>query len=59
MNAGMMMTKTKKKKKLVCGGCGTTNNVRETLDPYIREIGKRDVEVSLCDKCYRERVWDI
>lgn len=44
---------------VVCADCGTKENVKETFCPYSEEINNRKVEVSLCDKCYRERMWDI
>ena len=49
----------KKNKKLICQDCGTDNNVRETTCPYAEEISNREVQIIVCDDCYRERVWDI
>ena len=44
---------------LICESCGTEKNVKETLNPYALEISGREVEVRLCDHCYREYVMDI
>lgn len=43
----------------VCECCGTAENVRADLDPYLLEIyGERNI-VALCAHCHRERLWDI
>ena len=44
---------------LICFDCGTKEKVRETTCPFASEINNEEIEVDLCDACYRERMWDI
>lgn len=44
---------------LVCQDCGTKEKVTKTTCPYAYEIYGEEVEIVVCDECYRERWWDI
>lgn len=49
--------------ELYCDDCGVSQtkneSVRETTCPFAEEISGREVQVTLCDDCYKERLWDI
>ena len=51
--------KKNKDKKLVCQDCGTEKNVQETVCPFAQEMSGTEVQIIVCNNCYRERVWDI
>lgn len=43
-----------------CEDCGENKpDVEEVLDPYERDVKRREVWVKLCDDCYREKERDI
>ncbi len=45
---------------LKCDDCGaTTPDVKETTCPYNAEINEKTVEITVCGKCYQERLYDI
>ena len=45
--------------EIKCEDCGTTKNVRETICPYQEDVNDIIKEITICDKCYIERVYDI
>lgn len=49
---------------LTCEDCGiyasdTEDEVKNTTCPYAEEIHGRQVPITVCDSCYRERSYDI
>lgn len=53
-------TKFPEKKSLTCDDCGAmTPDVEETTCPYNSEINEKEVEITVCEKCYQERLYDI
>lgn len=56
---GSRMKKKVEPEVLVCDDCGTKEGVRETTCPYASEIGNKEIEITVCDNCYRERAMDI
>lgn len=41
-----------------CESCGS-NNAHLTTCPYSEEVYGENVDATLCDDCYQERIWDI
>lgn len=45
---------------LSCDDCGAQSaDVRATTCPFNAEINNKTVDITVCDKCYQERLWDI
>lgn len=42
-----------------CEMCGTTENVKHVVDPYLEEVTDEVLERDLCDECYQQRKDDI
>jgi hypothetical protein len=54
------MTKVKaKKRKFKCHDCGTLENTKRTTCPFADEIYNKVLKVTLCPKCYHDRLMDI
>ena len=52
--------KKTEKQMLTCQRCNkTSEEVRVRIDPYVKELFGREVEVILCNQCYQESVYDI
>ena len=52
--------KKKAKKILTCDYCRKRKkDARVTIDPYRADVWDENIEVTICDNCYQERVHDV
>jgi len=45
-----------------CERCGKDNTqvlISKSIDPYIREMFGEEIEITLCDECYSDRVMSV
>ncbi len=44
---------------LECQDCGTADEVKVTECPAAEELYDKVVMIAVCDRCFRERAWNV